>query len=142
MFSVCLSREGGCLPLVLEGVCHTPRHTHTPQADILLGRHPLGRHPLGRHPWTDTPLCRHTPLPSACLDTPPTQRMVRYTSPLPSACWDTVNKWAVCIPLHSCCNCISSRWKMAWFHNSGSFPHPVWKGIVVKFCEPLPFLKR
>ena len=60
---VCLS-TGGCLPLVLGGVCHTP-----------LGRHPLSppdRHPQGRHP-----------LLSACWDRAPSAQCML---------WDTVNK--------------------------------------------------
>ena len=79
--SVCLS-TGGCLPLVLGGVCH-------PQADTLLSRHPLGRDPqtdspLGRHPpcrllWADIPRADNLAA-SACWDTHP---------PLPSAFWDT-----------------------------------------------------
>ena len=61
---VCLS-TGGCLPLVLRGVCHT--------------RHPPRQTPLGRYPpWADTPL------PSACWDThPPAQCMLGYP-PKPS----------------------------------------------------------
>ena len=73
---VCLSRGGGCLPLVWGCVClpHTPRQTPPiPWAD-LPSRHPPGQTPtLGR-----LPPGRH--LPAQC--------MLGYT-PLPSACWDT-----------------------------------------------------
>ena len=77
------------------GVCPShPLRSATALDRHLLGRHPQGRHPQGRHP-----LGRHTPYPVHAV----------IHTPLPSACWDTP-------PLSShCCGQYTSYWNAYLF---------------------------